>query len=105
MNIEWEGQEITMPQAAVLLQSTDREIRKTAYEKMQTRRFEDGEKLQLLFSELIALRQKIAHNAGFKNFRDYMFKALGRFDYTPDDCKNFHQAVQTAVVPLVSKPD
>lgn len=30
-----------------------------------------------------------------------MFKALGRFDYTPQDCFNFHQAIQHEVVPLL----
>jgi oligoendopeptidase F len=52
---------------------------------------------------LVELRQKIASNAGFDNFRDYMFKSLGRFDYTPQDCKNFHTSVEKAVVPMVSK--
>jgi len=103
MNIEWEGTEITLPQASVLLQSTDRERRRQVYEKIQIRRFDDGEKLQLLFSELVELRQKVAHNAGFANFRDYMFAALGRYDYTPQDCKDFHLAIQKAVVPLVNR--
>ena len=102
MNIEWHGQEMTMPQAGVLLQSTDRETRQRVFEKMQTRRYEDGEKLQLLFSELVDLRQRIAHNAGYENFRDFMFQSLGRFDYTPADCKTFHTAIAEAVLPLVN---
>jgi len=31
-----------------------------------------------------------------------MFKALGRFDYTPDDCFAFHESVAEAVVPLLN---
>lgn len=103
MSIEWKGQEITMPQAGVILQSTDREERKQVYEKIQTRRYQDGDRLQSLFSELVVLRHKTAVNAGFPNFRDFMFVSLGRFDYTPDDCKNFHRAVEKAVVPLENK--
>jgi len=103
MGIEWKGKEITMPQAAVLLQSTDRNERKEAYEKIQNRRFQDGEKLQHLFTDLVRLRHQVAVNAGFANFRDYMFVAMGRFDYTPDDCKAFHDAVEKQVVPLVTR--
>lgn len=103
MSIDWKGQEITMPQAGVLLQSTDREVRKDAYEKIQNRRFQDGERLQTLFTELISLRDQTARNADFANFRDFMFTSLGRFDYTPADCKSFHEAIEKAVVPLVTK--
>jgi len=48
------------------------------------------------------LRNQTALNAGFANFRDYMFAALGRFDYTPEDCFNFHKSVAEAVVPLLN---
>ncbi|HTE30509.1 MAG TPA: M3 family oligoendopeptidase, partial [Chryseolinea sp.] len=37
------------------------------------------------------------------NFRDYMFKALGRFDYTPKDCFEFHDAIQHEVVPILDQ--
>jgi len=39
-------------------------------------------------------------NAGFKNYRDYKFKELGRFDYNLNDCLNFHQSVKKYFVPL-----
>jgi oligoendopeptidase F len=103
LTIEWKGEEITMPKAGVILQSTDREERKEVYEKIQNRRLADANKLQEIFSDLVKLRHSVSENADFANFRDYMFKAMGRFDYTPDDCKVFHKAVETAVVPLVQK--
>jgi oligoendopeptidase F len=40
-------------------------------------------------------------NAGFQNFRDYKFQALGRFDYLKEDCFDFHHAIKTHIVPLV----
>jgi oligoendopeptidase F len=103
MMIEWKGEEITMPKAGVILQSTDREERKSVYEKIQNRRKIDSEKLDQIFSDLVKLRNQISINAGFPNFRDYMFKAMGRFDYTPADCKQFHEAVKSSVVPLIEK--
>lgn len=101
MSVTWKGEELPMPRAAVLLQSVEREIRREAYEKIQQRRLDDAEKLQELFSSLIRLRHQVGLNAGFANFRDYSFRAMGRFDYTPQDCMDFHQSVEETVVPLV----
>jgi len=102
MTITWEGKEITLPQASVVLMSTDRQKREEVYHKLSARRLQDKDQLDELFSTLINLRHRVASNAGFKNFRDYMFKSLGRFDYTPQDCFNFHEAIQNEVVPTLN---
>lgn len=103
MTVTVDGKELTLQQAGVLLMSTDRKKREEVYHKISERRLKDKEALDDLFSKLIKLRHQVATNAGFKNFRDYMFKALGRFDYTPKDCFNFHEAVQHEVVPLLNE--
>jgi oligoendopeptidase F len=46
---------------------------------------------------------QVARNAGFPNFRDYIFPAKFRFDYTPADCERFHQAIEQAVAPAVQR--
>lgn len=102
-NIVWEGKTLTMQQAANLLKKQDASTRKAVFEKIAERRESDIEKLEMLFDELIQLRHKMALNAGFENFRDYMFAALGRFDYTKEDCFDFHQAIKENIVPLVRK--
>jgi len=99
--IQVEGKELTMQQAAVLLQEPDRDRRETIWKAISARRMQDRVELDELFSELIQLRHQVAINAGFLNFRDYMFKSLGRFDYTPADCFAFHQAVEQEVVPIL----
>jgi oligoendopeptidase F len=103
MTIEWEGKEITLQQASNLLEEQDRSKREKAYFAIQNRRYQDKDKLDELLSELIKLRHQVATNAGFKNYRDYAFAALGRFDYTPDDCFKFHEAVAKEVMPLVEE--
>lgn len=103
MSIEHDGKEYTLEQAANFLKSTDRETRKIVYEKIQNRRLQDKQTLDELFSKLIKLRHQVALNAGFENFRDYMFKALGRFDYTAEDCFKFHDAIEKELVPLFHK--
>jgi len=103
MTVEIEGQEKTLQQASVLLMSTDRRKREEVYHKITNRRLKDKAELDALFSKLISLRHQVALNAGFKNFRDYMFKALGRFDYTPQDCVNFHDSIRSQVVPILNE--
>jgi len=101
MSVIISGQEYTLEQAAVLLKDTDRKIRKEAWEAITARRLEDKEKLDELFNSLLKLRHQVALNAGFENFRDYMFQALGRFDYNPTDCYDFHKGIQEKIVPLL----
>jgi oligoendopeptidase F len=103
MTVEWEGKEITLQQASVLLMSTDRAVRESVYHKITERRLKDKNTLDDLFSTLVNLRHQVAINADFENFRDYMFKSLGRFDYTPQDCFNFHEAIQREVVPVLDE--
>ena len=103
MTIEVDGQEYTMQQAGKFLHSHDRALRESVYRKINERRIVDKDALHNLYSELIAKRHQVAVNAGFDNYRDYKFIELGRFDYTKEDCYNFHDAVKQHIVPLVEK--
>ncbi|MGB0523671.1 MAG: M3 family oligoendopeptidase [Flammeovirgaceae bacterium] len=103
MTVEIDGKEMTLQQAGTLLESQDRAKREEAYRKIHERRLQDAEKLDELFSSLVKKRDKIAKNADFANYRDYTFKSMGRFDYTPEDCFQFHDAIQTAIVPLLNE--
>lgn len=99
--IEHQGETLTMQQASVHLKSQDEILRKDIYEKMAERRRSDIDALNDLYTDLIAHRHQLALNAGFDNYRDYMFQSMGRFDYTKEACFDFHEAVAQKVVPLV----
>ncbi len=101
MSVNLRGKEYTLEQAAVFLKDTDRAIRQEAWEAITARRLQDKDKLDELFNDLLKLRHQVALNAGFENFRDYMFQALGRFDYTPHDCYKFHEAIKNEIVPIL----
>jgi oligoendopeptidase F len=103
MVIEVNGKEYTLQQAAKFLESHDRSLREEVYRKINARRLEDTDILNQLFSKLVEKRNQVALNAGFKNYRDYKFKELGRFDYTKEDCFRFHDSVKQHVLPLVNK--
>jgi len=103
MTVTIDVKEMTLQQAAALLESTDRKVREDVYLKISNRRYEDKDKLDELFTKLISLRHQVAKNAGFENFRDYMFTAMGRFDYTPKDCFDFHDSAQQEIVPILDQ--
>jgi oligoendopeptidase F len=101
MTVEVDGREYTLQQAAKFLENPNRQLRETVYFKIQERRLQDKDQLNDLFSKLVKLRDQIGKNAGFANYRDYKFVDLGRFDYTKEDCFQFHEAAKTEILPLV----
>ena len=103
MTVEVKGQEYTLQQAARFLEDPDRSLREEVYHKINSRRLQDKEELNKLFGDLLQKRHQVALNTGFSNYRDYRFIELGRFDYTKEDCYQFHAAVQLHVMPLVNQ--
>jgi oligoendopeptidase F len=102
MTVEVNGQEYTLQQAAKFLENPDQKIREEVYHKINQRRLKDKEALDNLYNVLVEKRNQIALNTGEANYRDYRFKELGRFDYTKEDCYQFHAAVKQYVLPLVN---
>ena len=103
MTVEVNGQEYTLQQAAKFLEDSDRGLRELVYRKINERRLQDKKELNDLFSSLLQKRHQVATNTGFENFRDYRFVELGRFDYSKEDCYQFHEAVKLHVMPLVNQ--
>jgi len=101
MTVFFRGVEHTLPQMARYLEETDRSLRQEAWELVARRRLQDREALDDLFDRLLALRERIARNAGFADYRAYAFRQRERFDYTPEDCLRFHEAVEHVVLPAV----
>ena len=102
MTVTLDGEEMTLQKAGDRLFDTDRAVREEAWRAISERRYQDHETLDDLLNTLVKLRDEVGRNAGFANYRDYMFAAMGRFDYTPEDCFEFHAAVREAVVPLLN---
>ena len=101
--VELDGQIVTMQQAAKELKGADRTRRKMVFELMIARRLKDVAALDTLFNSLLELRHKVAVNANFDNFRDFKFEAMGRFDYSIQDCFNFHDSIAEEIVPIVTE--
>ena len=105
MTVEFDGEERTMQQMGKYLQVNEREVRENAYKTVGKRRFQDAEEIDEIYEKMIKLRQQVAQNAGYENYRDYIFDAKHRFDYTPADCEAFQDAVEAICVPLMRDVD
>jgi oligoendopeptidase F len=101
MTIRHQGAELTLQQAAKYLEEPQRPTRQEVWELITRRRMQDREALEGLYDTMVDLRAQIATNAGFDNYRDYVFQRRRRFDYTPRDCFDFHAGVERAALPLV----
>jgi len=103
MTVEFEGEERTFPQMSKYLESNDRSQRQAAWMAISARRMEDSERLSEIFDELISIRHQMATNAGFESYTQYMFRAMHRFDYTVEDCLEFHESVESVCMPILEK--
>jgi oligoendopeptidase F len=101
MMVTFDGREQTLPEMSRYLQETDRSLRERAWKAVASRRMQESVRLEELFDRMLILRNELALNAGFANFRDYQFEAYQRFDYGPQDCRAYHQSVEEVVVPFL----
>jgi oligoendopeptidase F len=99
----WEGEEKNLSQLAFFLNDKDRAVRQQAWQTIADLWLSQREPLNVLYGELLGLRQQMAKNAGLPDYRAYAFREKGRFDYTPEDCLTFHEAIETAVVPALRR--
>ena len=103
--VEFDGEQKTFAQMAIYFENTDRKIREAAWKAVSERRFEDNERVSEIYDELIQIRHKIATNAGFEGFQQYMFASMHRFDYSIEDCLEFHESIETVCQPLRHRTD
>ncbi len=103
--VEFDGEQKTFAQMAIYFENTDRKIREDAWKAVSERRFEDNERVSEIYDELIQIRHKMATNAGFEGFQQYMFASMHRFDYSIEDCLEFHESIETVCQPLRHRTD
>ncbi len=101
LTVQFRGEEKTLIQMGRYLEEPDRPLRQEAWELVANRRLQEAGKFEEIFEALLKLREQIARNAGYANYRDYAFRKLCRFDYTPADCVACHQAVEQEIMPVL----
>ncbi|MHC4847028.1 MAG: M3 family oligoendopeptidase [Planctomycetota bacterium] len=101
--VEFRGEQLTVQQAQAKLADQDRGLRKEVLIAIDAARAASADEIEDIFDKQIKIRQRIAKNAGFDNYRDFKFAALHRYDYTPADCETFHAAIEEVVIPAVKE--
>ncbi len=102
LEIEFEGKKITFYAANAKLELPDRALRETIYRRMVAAWALVRDELDLIFLKMLPLRRQIAKNAGFNDYREYIWLEKNRFDYSPEDALNLHQIILDQVVPIAS---
>jgi oligoendopeptidase F len=103
LTVEWDGEVKTIPALQPYLLEQDRAVRERAFRLGAGAYLEKHEELAALFDRMVRVRHALAQEAGFASYRDYAFTAKYRFDYGPDDCRAFHEAVEEAVLPAIAR--
>jgi oligoendopeptidase F len=98
-----DGQTLTIPQARQRLDSPDRAAREDAWWALTVSDMEVAAELDAVMLDLIRTRRQLARNADEANYRDFRWKQLDRVDYTPADCRAFHDAIRQEAVPLAGE--
>ncbi|NRA75031.1 MAG: M3 family oligoendopeptidase [Planctomycetes bacterium] len=103
MSIEFDGETRTLPYMGRILEETDRDRREQAFRATWDRVLADEDKIQGIFDRQVELRHQMALNAGFDDYRALRFRQLERFDYEPKDCLEFHDSIESVILPLVKE--
>ncbi len=103
LTVQFQGEEKTLVQMGVFQQENDRALRREAWETVAARRLKVADECDDFIETMMALRVEMAGNAGFDNYRDFKHEKKGRFDYHPEDCEKFHEAVETVVMPVYNE--
>ena len=101
--VEWEGEMITFPRLYRKLEQPDRNTREKAWRLAMGRYQADRPAINDLWVRMFELRNEIAANADQADYRDYCWQYRLRMEYTPEDCMEFHAAIESVVVPAAAK--
>src|ERR1019366_4505669 len=101
MTVEWGGERGPLPRLSPFLKSEDRGVRESAWRAANLPYVAAHDELSALFDRMVQLRQTMARNADFADYRDYVFAAKCRFDYTATDCTRLQDAIAEQVVPAM----
>jgi len=103
LTVMWDGEIKTIPALQPYLLDRDRSVRERAFRAGAGAYLAHRDELASLFDRMVRVRHALAREAGFASYRDYAFAAKYRFDYTPDDCLRFHDAVEQVVLPAIRR--
>lgn len=100
--IPFQGEERNLSGMTPFLESSDREIRKSAYEA-KSNFFTTYEKdFDKIYDNLVKIRTKIANKLGYDNYVELGYIRMNRIDYNDKMVDNFRKQVIKEIVPIAS---
>jgi len=97
------GKTVNLSGLAPFAEDPDRTIRHEA-ETVRWSFFEqNGEALDEIYDQLVALRHGMARKLGYENYIPLGYRRMRRVDYGPDDVARYRRQVLEHVVPLVGR--
>ncbi len=91
--VHFRGTSLTPPAVRVLDGARDQHQRAAIWQAKYTAWQAQSSRISELFLELVRQRHHLARNAGCSDYRTYRWQELHRFDFTPEDCLVFEDAV------------
>lgn len=101
--VDWDGEEKTLAQLRPYQRDPERATREKAW-RLTTQSYQDHrDEFDEVWRKLMDLRKQIAQNAGYDDYRGYIWQEKLRFDYTPEDALALCDAVEAVVVPALER--
>ena len=94
--IDFNGQKLTLSALSAFMESTDRAVRKKAYEANQAFFASHENQFDEIYDKLVKVRTKIAHKLGYKNFIELAYYRMARTDYNAEMIAGFRVCNSTS---------
>lgn len=100
--IPFRGETLNLSQLSAFQSDPQRDTRREAAAAKWAFMAENGDQLDALFDELVAVRTRIAQKLGYPSFVELAYDRLMRSDYGPVEAARFREAVQNSGMPLAA---
>ncbi len=101
--VDYEGEELTLAQIKTKMLAPDRDLRKKLWELITQCQLKDRDAINQLWGQFMDTRGEMASNAGFSDYRSFRWLQKLRLDYSPEDSKQFLQAIKEVAVPAATR--
>jgi len=98
--IEYDGKVLNLAQLRPYMESSNRDVRKSAWEAWSSFFAQHEDEFDSLFDKLVKVRHQIAKKLGYENFTPVGYLRLQRLDYAAKDVEAFRDEVAEYVVPV-----
>lgn len=96
------GTPVAVSSLSRALEQEPRAERERCWRMLAAHRLTHRDAIDELWRGSLRVRQQIAAAAGYRHYRDYQWRQLLRFEYSPADCQTLAAAIEDVAVPAAS---